>query len=123
MIFAQLSADLRLRAKKQVAEKLASALDQYAKANNGMLPPDVKPLAAYLPATIDAEILERYQMTTNGKMEDYERDALFIRELAPPADPNNDTLMQVGGLGYWLADPVGSGPATVSRPSGRKTGE
>jgi RNA polymerase sigma factor (sigma-70 family) len=98
--------NLRRAAKIRFASRLCDALNQFVKANGGLLPNDIAAIKPYLqyPADeqpVDDAVLQRYQLLHNGKLSDLGPDEPLIAEKAP-VDDQYDTLFQIQASGYTM---------------------
>ena len=105
--FDQALAELRSIAKQKFAFLMGAALDNYIAANNGQLPNDISDLNSYFNSPIDDAILQRYQLTQTGNLNDVSQPDSLIVEKSPVND-QDDTLMTIGALGFHY---TGVGPS------------
>lgn len=61
---------LRATACQRLGSCLSAALREYVDSSRGELPADARQLAPYLPATIDAAVLDRFAMLRSGRVGD-----------------------------------------------------
>ena len=101
--FNMIAYNLRDTAKKRFAAFLGHAFSNYIAANEGALPDDLTQLLPYFaPAgdtsvfarSVDASILQRYELLRHGKVSDLPRGEPIVREKAP-ADDQIDALLSV----------------------------
>jgi hypothetical protein len=85
---------LRGEAKGEVGGKIQSAVKKYAEANDGMLPESLTQVQAYLEEPIELEILNRYKMTAEGKLDDLRKEHVVFEEIAAPVDDEYDTYFR-----------------------------
>jgi len=106
--------NLRDAAKNNFLEAVRDAVRKYADAINGkdlprnsaefasavnantsLWPPDLAHLKPYLDVPVDDTLFQRYQFSQPVKLHDNLSD-IFLKEIAPPADPEYDTLHEIG---------------------------
>lgn len=98
---------LRMTAKQSFAREMALALNDYAQANGGQLPPDISQLAPYFQPPVGDAILQRYQVVGTGLLSNTSFENLPVAEKAPPVDEQYDTLIKIGPRG-WIVKGTGS---------------
>jgi hypothetical protein len=89
--FRQAMSGLRSRAKGKFVAMMQEALKKFGEANGGMSPTELSQLQPFLSSSVDASILQRYQIVASGKLS-----RVSIDEIAPPADDEYDTHFSFG---------------------------
>ena len=77
--------ELRSSAKKEFGGSIQNALVNYLQANSGQLPADVTQLKPFFGSNVDADLLQRYEMTQPG----------VVSEKASPLADQDDTYYQI----------------------------
>lgn len=90
----------RDRGKHIAGEKFRGALQKFAEANNGMLPPSLEALQPYFDAPMDPAVIARYELTqTSGRLADMGNEHNLIVETATAVDEEYDSRFKFGVKG------------------------
>ena len=98
---------LRGIAKQDFGAILRPALESYLQTHDGQLPNDLAELKPLMQPPVEDSILDRYSLLLNGKVPNLTRETLLVAEVAPPADPDYDTvyLFRLAGQKFATVDP------------------
>ena len=91
----QALSSLRMLGKQRFAELVRKALTGYAEANAGQLPTEISQLKAYFSPAVEDAVLQRYQITQTGKLNDVQPKEPLVIETATPVDNQHDTYIKI----------------------------
>jgi RNA polymerase sigma factor (sigma-70 family) len=86
--------NLRAIAKQEFGQLVRTALQRYAEAHDGLLPPSLAELQPYFEKSVDTAMLARYALKNSGKLGDVPPADFLVVETAPPVDDEYDLYYQ-----------------------------
>jgi hypothetical protein len=86
--------ELRAAAKVHFGAMIRSALVDFARTNNGVLPSALSELQPYFKEQVEEALLSRYEMAQTGRLE-LQKKSTWVVEKAEPVDRTFDTKLEV----------------------------
>ena len=112
---------LRHRAQNAFLDSVQRALDRYVDENQGLLPKNIRELAAHFAGPCDEAALARYEITATGRMRDVPENTPVLAERMSPSEREDSEISSINGLPVRLRGPDRGTPESRAQEKRSRT--